>query len=41
MIQFTDAAGNERRLVTRPSALQSQILAAVGVDTSAWRSRVA
>ena len=41
MIQFTDAAGNKRRVVTRPSALQSQILAAVGVDTSAWRSRVA
>jgi hypothetical protein len=41
MIQFTDADDNQRRVVTRPSAFQSQILAAFGVDTSAWRSRVA
>lgn len=41
MIQFTDAEANERCVVTRPSAFQSQILDAFGVDTSAWRSRVA
>jgi hypothetical protein len=27
--------------VTRPSPFQAEILAAFGVDTSAWRSRVA
>ena len=41
MVRFTDADGNERQVVTRPSPFQAEILAALGVDTSAWRSRVA
>ena len=41
MVRFSDAEGNERQVVTRPSPFQAEILAALGVDTSAWRSRVA
>ena len=41
MVRFSDADGNERQVVTRPSPFQAKILAALGVDTSAWRSRVA
>ena len=41
MVRFTDAEGNQRQVVTRPSPFQAEILAALGVDTSAWRSRVA
>ena len=40
MIRFVDANDNERQVITRPSPFQSSILAAFGVDTSAWRSRV-
>ena len=32
--------GIERRVITKPSALQASILAAVGVDTSTWQSRL-
>jgi len=41
MVRFSDADGNQRQVVTRPSPFQAEILAALGVDTSAWRSRVA
>jgi hypothetical protein len=41
MVRFTDAEGNQRQVVTRPSPFQAEILASLGVDTSAWRSRVA
>ena len=41
MVRFSDADGNEHQVVTRPSPFQAKILAALGVDTSAWRSRVA
>jgi transposase len=41
MVRFADTDGNERQVVTRPSPFQAEILAALGVDTSAWRSRVA
>ena len=41
MIRFSDADGNERQVITRPGPFQAKILAALGVDTSAWRSRVA
>jgi transposase len=41
MVRFSDADGNERQVVTRPSPFQAEILAALGVDTSTWRSRVA
>jgi len=41
MIRFVDSNGEERQVVTRPNPLQANILAAFGVDTSAWRSRVA
>ena len=41
MVRFTDADGNQRQVVTRPSPFQAKILAALGVDTSTWRSRVA
>jgi transposase len=41
MIRFVDANDNERQVITRPGPFQAKILAAFGVDTSAWRSRVA
>jgi transposase len=41
MVRFSDTDGNERQVVTRPSPFQAEILAAFGVDTSTWRSRVA
>ena len=41
MIRFVDANGDERQVITRPGPFQAKILAAFGVDTSAWRSRVA
>jgi transposase len=41
MIRFVDGNDNERTVITRPSPFQAKILAALGVDTSAWRSRVA
>jgi len=41
MIRFTDTSGDERQIVTRPSAFQESILAGFGVDTSTWRSRLA
>jgi transposase len=41
MIRFVDANDNDRQVITRPGPLQAKILAAFGVDTSAWRSRVA
>lgn len=41
MIRFSDGNGNDREVVTRPSPFQVEILAALGVDTSTWRSRVA
>jgi transposase len=41
MIRFSDADGNERQVITRPGPFQAKILASLGVDTSAWRSRVA
>ena len=41
MIRFVDSNGEERQVVTRPNPLQAKILAAFGVDTSAWRSRIA
>ena len=41
MIRFVDANGDERQVITRPGPFQAKILAALGVDTSAWRSRVA
>jgi transposase len=41
MVRFSDAEGNERQVVTRPNPFQAEILAALGVDTSTWRSRVA
>jgi hypothetical protein len=40
MIRFVDGNDNERQVITRPSHFQAKILAAFGVDTSAWRSRV-
>jgi transposase len=40
MVRFSDADGNERQIVTQPSPFQAKILAALSVDTSAWRSRV-
>jgi hypothetical protein len=40
-VAFTDQHGNERKVLTRPRALQAKILAAFGVDTSTWRSRIA
>jgi len=39
MVRFTDANGDERQVVTRPSPFQAKILAALGVHSSAWRSR--
>jgi len=41
ILRFSEADGNEPQVVTRPSPFQAEILAALGVDTSAWRSRVA
>jgi transposase len=41
MIRFVDGNDNERQVITRPSQFQIKILAAFGVDTSTWRSRVA
>jgi transposase len=41
MVRFSDADGNQRHVVTRPNRFQVEILAAFGVDTSTWRSRVA
>ena len=41
MLRFVDANDDERRVVTRPNTFQAKVLAAFGVDTSAWRSRVA
>jgi transposase len=41
MVRFSDTDGNQRQVVTRPSRFQAKILTALGVDTSAWRSRVA
>ena len=32
MVRFSDADGNERQVVTRPSPFQAEILAALGVD---------
>ena len=33
MVRFSDADGNQRQVVTRPSPFQAEILAALGVDT--------
>lgn len=41
MIRFVDANDNERQVITCPGPFQAKILAAFGVNTSAWRSRVA
>jgi transposase len=41
LIRFVDSNGEERQVVTRPNPLQASILTAFGVETSAWRSRVA
>ena len=41
MIRFVDSNDKERHVVTRASPLQGNILTAFGVDTSAWRSRIA
>ena len=41
MIRFVDANANDRRVITRPGPFQASILTAFGVDTSAWRSRIA
>jgi transposase len=40
-VRFADVDGNQRQVITRPSPFQAKILAALGVDTSAWHSRVA
>ena len=40
LVRLSDADGNQRRVVTRPSRFRAEILAVLGVDTSAWRSRV-
>ena len=40
-VAFTDQHGNERKVLTRLSALQAKILAAFKVDTSTWRSLIA
>jgi len=40
MIRFVDGNDNERQVITRPSPFQAKILAAFGVDASAWRSGV-
>ena len=40
MIRFVDGNGNDRQVITRPSPFQAKILAAFGVDTSAWLARV-
>ena len=37
-VRLAGADGTPRQVITRPSALQSQVLAAFGVDTSTWRS---
>ena len=37
MVCFSDADGNQRQVVARPSPFQAEILAALGVDTSTWR----
>ena len=39
-VRLIGADGTPRQVVTRPSPLQSQILAAFGVDTSTWRSQL-
>ncbi len=36
----TPTDGTERRVVTKPSVQQAEILDAFGVDTSAWSSRL-
>ena len=41
MIRFVDSNGEERQVVTRPNPLQAGILTAFGVETSAWRPRIA
>ncbi|MGO9557566.1 MAG: IS1634 family transposase [Acidimicrobiales bacterium] len=41
IISFVDTNGDKRQVVTRPNPFQAKILAAIGVDISAWRSRVA
>ena len=41
MIRFVDANDNDRQVITRPVPFQASILTALGVDTSAWRSRIA
>ena len=41
MIRFVDANDNDRQVITRPGPFQASILTAFGVDTSAWRSRIA
>jgi transposase len=41
MIRFVDSNDEERQVVTRPNPLQASILTAFGVETSAWRSRIA
>src|ERR1019366_632483 len=41
MIRFVDANANDRQVITRPGPFQASILTAFGVDTSAWRSRIA
>jgi transposase len=41
MIRFVDSNDEERHVVTRPNPLQASILTAFGVETSAWRSRIA
>ena len=41
MIRFVDSNDEERQVVTRPNPLQASIFTAFGVETSAWRSRIA
>ena len=41
MIRFVDSNDEERQVITRPGPFQASILTAFGVDTSAWRSRIA
>jgi len=40
-VRLVGADGIPRQVITRPSPLQSKILAAFGVDTSTWRPQLA
>ena len=41
MIRFVDANDDERQVITGRARSRPSILTAFGVDTSAWRSRIA